>query len=296
MGLYDRDYTRIGRRPGIGQRSMVKTLILINVVVFLIDSVLFGSARAAALAPTSWGAFSVEQGVYGLQVWRVVTYQFLHGGFFHLLFNMIGIYFLGRVLEAHFGERKFLAFYLLSGIGGALLLTLLVLLVPDLLKVSPMTPVVGASGALYGLVAGLMTVMPNVRVRPLFLPFEFSIKQLGGFFLVLSVLALLAGGRNPGGEAAHLGGALIGWLLARNPRSLDWANRGVSMIKPKRGGRRRSKFKVMSGGKATAAKPSTSGPPTRDEVDAVLDKIAKSGIGSLSTKERDVLERARKDL
>jgi len=296
MGLYDRDYSRFGRRPGLGQRSMVKTLILINVIVFLIDSVLFGSSRATAFAPMSWAAFSVEQGVFGLQVWRVVTYQFLHGGFFHLLFNMIGIYFLGNVLESQLGPRRFLAFYLLCGIGGALLITLLVLLVPDFLGVTAWTPVVGASGALYGLVAGLMTVMPNVRVRPLFLPFEFSIKQLGGFFLVLSALALIAGGRNAGGEAAHLGGALIGWLLARSPRSLDWANQGVSVIKPKRGGRRRSQFKVVSGGKARAAKSATSGPPSREEVDAVLDKIAKSGIGSLSANERDVLERARKDL
>lgn len=277
---------------------MVKTLLLVNIIVFLVDAAFSGATRGAALAPHAWGAFSVDQGIFGFQIWRVVTYQFLHASFGHILFNMIGIYFLGNLLEPQLGSRKFLAFYLLCGIGGALVMTLLVLVAPGFLGAGTSTPVVGASGAFYGIVAGLMTTMPNMKLRLFLLPFEFTVKQFGAFILILAGITLLTGGHNTGGEAVHLGGALIGWLLARNLKCLDWAERGVSVVKPTRGGfGKRRRFKVVSGGKMGKKRAkSDDATPTRDDVDAVLDKIAKSGIGSLNTRERSILERARKDL
>lgn len=297
MGIYDRDYTQDRQfRIPFKKRSMVKTLLLVNIIVFIVNGVLASGARSSGLAAFDphgggWGVFSVEKGIFGLQIWRVVTYQFLHSGFFHLLGNMLGLFFLGPMVEERFGSRRFLAFYLIAGCGGAVLYTLLELLIPALLPGHFSTELVGASGCFFGIVAALMVFNPSQTLRLLFLPFEFTVRQLGWFILILAGLRVLVGDGNAGGEAAHLGGALFGWMFSRNPQWLDFADRGISVIKPAR----KKKFRVVDGGRKGAPK-KRGAAPTRDEVDAVLDKIAKSGIGSLSAKEKTILEQARKDL
>ncbi len=277
------------------KRSMVKTLILVNIIVFVINGVLASGTRFSGLAgigPSGgWGYFSIEKAIYGFQIWRLFTYQFLHAGLFHLIFNMLGIFFLGPLIEDRLGSRRFLAFYLIAGCGGALLFSLLELTVPWVMSGGVMTPLIGASGCFYGIVAALMIFFPFQKIRLLLLPFEFTMRQFGGFILIMAALTVFVDGSNSGGEAAHLGGALLGWLLCRNIQWLDWADSGILVLKPKR----KKKFRVVDGGKKGAPK-KRGAPPTRDEVDAVLDKIAKSGIGSLSAKEKAILEQARKDL
>ena len=297
MGIYDREYTQGGQfRLPFRKRSMVKTLLLVNIIVFIVNGVLASGLRSADLAAFGpygggWGVFSVEKGILGFQFWRVLTYQFLHHGFFHLLVNMLGLFFLGPLVEERFGSRRFLAFYLIAGSGGAVLYTLLELLIPALMPGDVTSPLVGASGCFYGIVAALMVFNPTQRLRLLLLPFEFTVRQLGWFILIIAGLSVLVGGNNAGGEAAHLGGALFGWLFSRNPQWLDFADRGVSVIKPSR----KKRFRVVDGGKKSGPKKKGAA-PTREEVDAVLDKIAKTGISSLSAKEKAILEQARKDL
>ncbi len=144
MGWQDRHYHREQSSYGGGGfaahgMSMVTWLMAINCVIFLLDGVLIDSLRGGGAAPKHFGAFSVDQAVYGFQLWRWITYQFLHADLMHLIFNMIGLYVFGRLLEQWWGSRRFLAFYLLCGTSGAVLFTIVVLVAPEL--------IVGASSA-----------------------------------------------------------------------------------------------------------------------------------------------------
>ena len=282
MAWQDRPYHREGPSnpfsARIGGSSMVAWLLGINAGVFLLNNILLGSTRGDGLSPAHWGHFSVAKGVFGLQVWRWVTYQFLHASFGHVLFNMIGLYFFGPMMERWWGSRRFLAFYLLCGIGGAGLFSLLTF-VPDVIGLSSQSPMVGASGALFGILVGCAVLYPNQQVMLLIPPIPMKMRTMAIVFLGLAMLSLMAGAKNAGGEAAHLGGALLGWLMIRNPGWLNFANGGLpdfsEKIKQGRDTRRRD---------------------NRDkddaEIDRILDKVRNKGLASLSNKEKKTLQRA----
>lgn len=290
MAWHDRDYNQegmsgFGGRGGgggasIGGRlsgaSVVMWLLGINAVVYLLDGVLSNGARTEGISPKDWGNFNLEQGIYGMQLWRLVTYQFLHHGFMHVLFNMIGLYFFGPMLEKWWGSRRFLAFYLLCGVSGAAVMTLLSF-VPGLLMVGPQTTLVGASGSVFGILAGAAVLFPHMRVMLLFPPIPMSMRVMALMFMGLAFLSVMAGTPNAGGEAAHLGGALLGFLLVKYPRSLNWADRfSPSAIQDgmNKGRFERKKKREVAG---------------QEEVNRILDKVREKGIASLTRKEKNTL-------
>jgi len=142
--------------------SITTWLIVINIAVFLLDALLARSQFAVtfpvtvmvhgrpqvglgAIGPLEYyGYFSATTAITHLQVWRFITFQFLHANFQHLLFNMIGLYFFGQMMETYLGRQRFLSFYLLCGMAGAA--SYLILWMLGLLVTSPNTPLVGASG------------------------------------------------------------------------------------------------------------------------------------------------------
>ena len=281
MAWHDRDYNQYEYRSGpsmmqhMGGKSMVFWLLCINGGVFLLDAVLVGSRRGSSLAPHDWGAFSVGQGVFGLQLWRMITYQFLHGGLMHLLFNMIGLYFFGPLMERWWGSRRFLAFYLLCGIGGAGLYTALSF-VPGLLGVSIHSSLIGASGCIFGILIGCAVLYPNQRVMLIFPPIPMTMRTMALCFLGLGVLSLMAGSANAGGEAAHLGGAALGWFLIKNPRWLNFVDRNwFGDLQRHRQERQRH----------AAAKEDA-------QVDRILSKVREHGLASLTNREKKTLQRA----
>src|SRR5207237_97332 len=109
-----------------------------------------------------WGYFSTATAVYGGQVWRFLTFQFLHASGGHLLGNMIGMYFFGPIVEAHFGPRRYIAFYLLCGLAGAA--CYLIFSFAHILVLSPDTPMVGASAGIFGLLVAAALIAPYVEV------------------------------------------------------------------------------------------------------------------------------------
>lgn len=259
----------------LGGASIVAWLLGINGVVFLLDAILSNSARGNWLSPGNLGHFSVAKAIYGLQVWRWVTYQFLHHDFFHLLFNMVGLYFFGPMMERWWGARRFLVFYLLCGLGAAALYTLLAF-VPGLLNVYVGTGLVGASGCLFGVLIGCAALYPHQRVMLLFPPIPMTMRTMALLFLGIALLSMMAGSPNAGGEAAHLGGAAVGWALIKNPVWLGFADRGSAsqihqVIHQAR--RRTSKSQEI-------------------EVDRILDKVRTQGLASLTHREKKVLQRA----
>lgn len=218
MGIYDRDYIRTsGDRGGLADFrtwSVTTWLIVANVAVFLIDPLIdYPMAK--------WGYFSQDMAVTGLQIWRFITFQFLHANGQHILFNMIALYFFGPIVESYLGARKYLAFYLLSGVGGPLAYMLLNAL--GFFHDGAETPLVGASAGIFGVLIGAARVAPDVGVL-MMMVVPMRLRTLAWVLVAIAAGTVLYQGRNAGGEAAHLGGAAVGLLLIQNDRWLDFFN------------------------------------------------------------------------
>ena len=275
MGIYDRDYTRPDHGSMYPQQvrfvmppvtPVVKYFLIINVAVF-IPSFLFPKLRF--FLETWFSIYPVNLGV-SLQFWRFVTYQFMHGGIMHILFNMLVLYFFGPLFEKHWGSKKFTIFYLACGAIGGIAYPLFVGLGVLPIKGGLIIPLVGASGSIYALLAAGAVMFPKMRV------YFFGIIPLSLLAMVIiaatiSTLLLLTG-ENAGGEAAHLAGMAAGagyvlcgpWLEKRRAN----AKRGVWESKIVR----QQMFQA--------------------EVDRILDKVHSNGINSLTRKEKKILQEA----
>ena len=286
MGIADRDYHRQDRHDSGGFFSqitpVVKWLLVLNLGIYFLDLFLADSTGERPLR--SFGAFTIQTGVLGGRIWEFVTFQFLHGGFQHVLFNCLGIFFFGPWMERWWGARKFLIYYLLCGVAGAAFFTLLVylgILPQDGLQ----SPLVGASAGIYGILIGVAVVAPDMRVRLLFPPIELSMRQLAMVLMAISAGSiLLRWGGNEGGEAGHLGGAMLGFILVRYP----WLLRGETMG-------RVIQSKVFS--RESTAKLRSRSEVEKEQdtaVDVILDKISREGFQSLTQEEKDFLQAASK--
>lgn len=277
MGLYDRDYTQADFESGPGHAPhvrismpkitpVVKWLLIINVAVFLITFLI----KPLELFIYYW--FSVFPLTLGmkLQLWRQITYQFLHGGPWHIFVNMLVLYFFGPMLERLWGSKKFLTFYLVCGVMGGLLYPLLVLvgwLVP--------LPLVGASGSILGMLAAGAILFPNMMVYVVgIIPVKLRILAI--IFAAISIITLLRPDRfeNAGGQAAHLGGMVAGAVYVL---SQSWRNKF------------RLKVRSSSWQKKMAAQRNL-----QVEVDRILEKVHNEGIQSLTMKEKRILRQATK--
>ncbi len=288
MGFENRHYYRDSYSGGnmggaVGSRlsgaSIVIWLLGINTVIYFMDFILTTGSRVPGwLSPSLLGNYNIDQAVFKFQIWRFVTYQFLHAGFMHLFFNMIGLFFFGPLLERWWGSRRFLAFYLLCGISGAVLMTILYM-IPGFLPINPSIPLVGASGSIFGILAGAAVLYPHHRVMLLFPPIPMSMRTMAIFFMVIAFLSLVVGTQNAAGEAAHLGGAALGFLLIKKPRWLDWAD-SISM-----------KSSTRSMKRNWADKKADHIRRDRQEVDRILAKVKENGLQSLTAREKRILSR-----
>jgi membrane associated rhomboid family serine protease len=234
MGIYDRDYYREPQpRRQWGNFSPVSVttwLIAINVLVFIVDAFLrhrmlqqyadlprayrVYAARFVVGPLERWGYFSLTTAITHLQLWRFLTFQFLHANLGHLFSNMLGLYFFGPIVESYFGARRYIAFYLFCGSAGAA--TYLLLLMAGMLQ-GPDVPLVGASAGIFGvLIAGAM-IAPNITVMLLFPPIPIKFKYLALGLVAYATYVAVTNGENAGGQAAHIGGAVLGFVFMRYP-------------------------------------------------------------------------------
>ncbi|MFW5947517.1 MAG: rhomboid family intramembrane serine protease [Gemmatimonadota bacterium] len=253
---------------GHGMTPWVQRLLIANVVVFLV--------LLAVPALGGWLAFVPAEIL--TRPWTPVTYMFVHAGFLHLFFNMLILFFFGPPLESMWGGTEFLKYYLVAGLGGAALSLMF-----------PRTGVIGASGAIYGVMLAFAMNWPDSRVYIWFL-FPVKVKWLVAFLAAVSVLSLM-GGRDDGvAHLAHLGGFAAGFLYLRFQDRVEMQLGQIRRNVAKR------RFSVTVGGEEGGA-PRTPPPRRReeervlDEVDRVLDKISESGLSSLSEEELELLDR-----
>lgn len=249
---------------------VVKWLLAVNVSVFFVDMFI-------GHACLKFGAFAIQSAIFEFRIWEFITFQFLHGSLGHLLFNCIGLFFFGPWMERWWGPRKFLIFYLLCGCAGAAFFTLLTF--SGVLPGGNYAALIGASAGIYGIFIGVAVIAPDLRVMLLIPPIELSMRQLAIALLVISIGAILLKlGGNEGGEAGHLGGAILGFILMRHPGLLGHD----SIVKIRRPSR---PF-------VSKLRPRTSMElETESAVDLILDKISREGFQSLTDAERKVLQK-----
>jgi len=256
--------------------------------------------------------FSTERGFFGVEFWRLVGFQFLHShdGIYHLLFNMIGLFFFGSMVESFLGSKRYLAFYLLCGICGALMYVLLNLggylasavfgattSIPGLLFNDMTTPLIGASAGVFGVLMAGAYLAPNATVLVFFI-LPMKLRTLAYVLVGMSVLAIFFGTQNAGGEAGHLGGALAGFYFIRYPHHLHGFFDLLGRVDPTshhyRGKRGSGGVRKRRGGEPGGRSVTTFGgvSPSRVAVDRILDKVHEKGLASLTDAEKKILREA----
>ncbi len=181
-------------------------------------------------------------------IWQLATYMFLHGGVLHILFNMVALWMFGTELEQMWGTRYFLKFYFVTGVGAALLTVVFALLPLDVSRQIYFANVIGASGAIYGLLLAYGLYFPN---RPIYLYFVLAVPAKI-FVAVMGLIAFyssIAGANGGVANATHLGGLLVGYVYLKGRRIDPLAELKYRYLKWKIN-RVRKKFDVYSGGRA----------------------------------------------
>ncbi|KZK74923.1 MAG: rhomboid family intramembrane serine protease [Pelodictyon luteolum] len=266
-------YSNQPYRPGGFQviPPAIKAIILINVGVFLLESFpAFGNVLLSefALWPLGSGNF---------RIWQPLTYLFLHGGTAHIFFNMFALWIFGAEIENHWGTKQFNIYYFTCGIGAAL--------INLIATMGSLSPTIGASGAVYGILLAFGMMFPD---RYIFLYFLFPIKAkffVAGYAFIEFFSGL--GSRTMGSGSnvahfAHLGGMLIGWIyITLKRRDISISDMlGKVLPRKKRGG-----AKIHSIRRDDEM-------VTEAEIDRILEKISHSGYSSLSADERHKLLKA----
>lgn len=289
--LDDRFYMREGGYSPY--RSITVWILIINVAVFLVQSI-FRFYVGVPLEP--YFALS-RDGLMRGYLWQLITFQFMHGGIFHLLINCLMIYMFGRSVESTLGRSSYLRFYLLSGVAGGLFQIVGGWLLPGNIGTGW---VVGASAGLFGLVAAFATLHPEQPLSLLvafILPVTMRAKYLLYIFGGIAVLGIAFPGDNIA-HAAHLGGLVFGvvYVKWRFHNSFSWFSRmrlavPRPLVRATMG--RRGPWRGQSDADLNNME---SEEFISREVDPILDKISAQGIHSLTARERQILEAARKKM
>jgi membrane associated rhomboid family serine protease len=221
----------------------VKALIWGNIAVFVGSWLV---KRSSGIDVTDYLGLRPAAVLGSFRVWQVVTYMFLHGGPFHLLFNMLALWMFGVELERMWGTRYFLRYYLVCGLGAAACVILLSLTPLD--PVAYLAHTIGASGAVFGILLAYGLYFPN---RPIYMYFLFAIPAKY-FVMIVGALTLYAAGQGSASgvsQSAHLGGLVAGYLYLKSGRVHPISEIKYRFLKW-RINRMRRKFDVYSGGRA----------------------------------------------
>jgi membrane associated rhomboid family serine protease len=199
--------------------------------------------------------------------WTVVTYMFLHGGFTHILFNMIALYFFGPQVEARIGSNRFLALYFISGIFGALVS----------LVFAPFSPIIGASAAIFGVMLAFARFWPTAQILVFgIIPVE--ARLLVVLTVIVSLWSGFHGSTSGVADFAHLGGFVGGWLylkfIERTQGARKFRSKTVAKV---------AKDNLLNWKRVD---PKSVHEVNRDEVNRILDKISAKGLSSLTPQER----------
>ena len=276
--------------------TVLTRLIYINLAVFVVVKLiqvvlfLFSTGQPGTFFIIDWLAVPASISELMSRPWTIFTYMFLHEGFLHILFNILWLYWFGRIFLEYLDGKKLLGVYLLGGLAGAALYILAFNLFPAFAQVLPVSRALGASAAVLAVVISISVYVPNYTINLIFIG-PVRLKYIAAVMIVLDIISIA--GSNAGGHIAHLGGALFGWFFIRQYRQGRDITKGINLAFYKLS-------KWMTPGKKLKVEYRKSGSDfeynrqkaiKQQRIDDILDKISKSGYESLSKEEKELLFR-----
>jgi membrane associated rhomboid family serine protease len=292
-GIFSDIKTTFSRRDNV-----LHQLILINVIVFatlIILGVVLRLSGNEHLYNLLYSFLAIPSNPFTFltRPWTIFTYFFTHEGWLHIIFNMLMLYWFGMLIREYLGDKKLISLYLLGGLAGGVLYLLAYNLIPFFANRALASVMVGASASVLAIVVAAATLLPDFSFRLLLLG-SVKIKYIAAFLVLLSISGMVGG--NAGGNIAHLGGALVGYLFIRQ------LQRGTDLGRPihaiggfaERLFKRRPNLRVSYKNPKPSSGPSPAkvGKPSQMEIDMILDKISSSGYESLSKEEKQKLFKA----
>ncbi|MDO8549559.1 MAG: rhomboid family intramembrane serine protease [Ignavibacteria bacterium] len=287
---------------------VIKNLLIINVAVFFVQilggQIAVGNGLSVENIIIKYFALIPIDGLgnefirWSFYPWQLITYQFLHGGFGHIFFNMFALWMFGMEIENSWGSKKFLYYYLLSGVGAGLFHLFL-----SPLLGSGNAPTIGASGAVYGIMIAFALMFPN---RYIFLYFFIPVKAKYLItFLIVMEFMFINSANSSVAHLAHLGGALTGFIFILLDKRINVelknvfsrsSNRTTKPFNPLGGITDRFKKKQENVEDAKYYEVEEKDEVTQEEIDRILDKISQSGYQNLTEKEKKILFQASKKM
>jgi len=300
-GGFKEDFKNAFSKPN----SAHTQLIIINVVIFLVLAALSVFSRWFGFE----GVFKVVHDQFSIpplfsdfiyRPWTIITYGFAHSLYdlLHILFNMLIFYWFAKLIIEYLGSDKVISLYILGTIAGGALYLFVYNVVPFYVANSGFPGMVGASAAVSAIVVAAATLVPNYTFFLLFIG-PVRIKYIAAFIVITSFI--WSTGSNAGGNVAHLGGALMGYIFVRQlQKGNNWGAWVISVMRffksffVRQSNIKVSYSKKKSTGSARKAKSGSSSKPSssqasQDEIDAILDKISEKGYESLSKEEKQKL-------
>ena len=265
--------------------SAVRQIIIVNLAVFIFSILVGVIAKVSGFKPNDLlQYFYLPSNLSQLVIrpWTIVTNIFFHDGFWHILTNMILLFFLGRILEDFLSNKQMWQLFLFGGIFGGLLYVVTINLSPALSQQMGFLPLLGASGGVTAVIVAAGLHLPHYNIRPFGL-FNVELRWVALFF-VFRDLYFFPISSNAGGLLAHMGGAIFGVLFILN---LQGKIRLPSIKLPSFLER-----KKIDEVKLNKKRSSVRTRPNQHEIDAILDKISQSGYNSLTKEEKDILFKA----
>ncbi len=281
--------------------NIIIKLIFINIAVFIVVGIiglfsfLFGSTSFENLALIKWLAVPADLKVLLYRPWTIISYMFLHYQFLHILFNMLWLFWFGKIFLEFLSSKQMLNVYLLGGISGAILYILAFNAFPVFKHMVPASFALGASASVYAIVVAISAFAPDYSINLMFIG-RVKIKYIAIFVIALDLLSIA--GSNAGGHIAHLGGALFGYLFAVQHKKGSDITKGFSnfmdgladWFKPRRKMKvTENKFRKKSQKPTTDREFNEQKAADQTEMDRILGKISKSGYDSLTKEEKETL-------
>src|SRR5690606_28949709 len=275
--------------------NIAEKLIIINTAVFIVNALVVFLFQLPIDFIMGW--FELPKGFddFIIQPWSLITYSFFHGSFMHLFWNMILLFFVGKFFLTIHTTKQFISIYFLGAMAGGLLYLLSYNVFPVFSGVN--SSLIGASAAVMAVMIYVCTYMPNMEVR-LFFILNVKLWYIGAALVLIDLVSLPFS--NSGGHLAHLGGALLGFVYAKRMLQGDDIGRGFNGIIDSVTGlfnrKKKAPMKTVYRDKKNTAKSNgTLRSDHQKKIDAILDKISKSGYESLSKEEKDYLFTAGKE-
>ncbi|HMW10566.1 MAG: rhomboid family intramembrane serine protease [Bacteroidia bacterium] len=279
---------------------MLQKIIVVNAIIYLFvnlgdvllrlfnfpDGIISGFLTDWLAVPSS-----VKSLLY--RPWTLITYSFYHENFLHILFNMLWLFFMGRLFTEYLGEKKLLTLYLVGGLCGSVLFIVFYNLFPLFSREVDIAVALGASASVLAITVAIATLLPDYEVG-LFLPqWRVKLKYIAIALFVIDLLSIT--GNNAGGNIAHIGGAIFGFIYIKqlkNGRDLTgWLQRLIERITQKK----KPSIKVVYRKDASDESYHNKKANNQEAIDKILDKISRSGYASLTYEERDILFKASKN-